>query len=255
MAVSFNSVVGFSSPKWRAEYQSVSKSSAAAVSRVSQVKPSSGALGSRRLVKEKSWGFRLSVAEGDRFSTETSDGGSGNAERLLSNDRISSSTLPSLHSSAENSQVQTSTRNESEPQTSEASNNSPVSLNQVETSSPTSQTEKPKRSPLTARERLRAARVLSRYNTESKATKSDMGSKVLDALRESDRGKKKGLPEAPGNMFDDSKRGLSQQGFTFQFPGGNDLFIIVFSFVFISTAMFATTYIVWKVGAIHFNEY
>lgn len=82
-----------------------------------------------------------------------------------------------------------------------------------------------------------------------------MGSKVLDALRESDRGKKKGLPEAPGNMFDDSKRGLPQQGFTFQFPGGNDLFIIVFSFVFISTVMFATTYIVWKVGAIHFNEY
>lgn len=223
--------------------------------RVYPVKSSSAALGSRRLVKEKRWDFCLSVAEGDRLTAETSDDGSGNAESLLSNDRISSHNLPSLHYSTENNQVQTSSSDKSEPQNSEASNSSPVSPNQEETSSPTIQQEKPKRSPLTARERLRAARVLNRYNTESKAPKSDMGSKVLDALRESDRGKKKGLPEAPGNMFDDSKRGLPQQGFTFQFPGGNDLFIIIFSFVFISTVMFATTYIVWKVGAIHFNEY
>ncbi|KAJ7963946.1 Differentiation-associated protein 1, putative isoform 1 [Quillaja saponaria] len=112
-----------------------------------------------------------------------------------------------------------------------------------------------KRSPLTARERVRAARVLSRY-TESKSSKSNMGSTVLDALKESDRGKKRSrLPEAPTNLFDDSKRGMPKQGLTFQFPGGFDLFVIVFSFVFISTIMFATTFFVWKVGAIHFNEY
>ncbi|EXC04713.1 hypothetical protein L484_009906 [Morus notabilis] len=255
MAVSLNSVLGFTSTL-RIKYQNVSKpSSGASISKACQVKSSFGASGSRRLVKGKRWDFSLSVAEGDRFTAETSDGGSGNAERLLSNDQISTSNLPSSLYSIENSQVQTSPRNESLPQTSEASNGSPISPNQGETLPSTDQQEKPKRSPLTVRERLRAARVLSRYNTESKASKPDMGSKVLDALRESDRGKKKGLPEAPGNMFDDSKRGLPQQGFTFQFPGGNDLFIIVFSFVFISTVMFATTYIVWKVGAIHFNEY
>lgn len=114
-----------------------------------------------------------------------------------------------------------------------------------------------KRTPLTAREKLRAARVLSKY-TESRPskTKSELGSRVLDAIRETDRGKRRsGLPEAPSNLFDDSKRGLPKQGFTFDFPGGNDILIIAFSFVFISTVMFATTYIVWKAGAIHFNEY
>lgn len=105
------------------------------------------------------------------------------------------------------------------------------------------------------REKLRAARVVTKY-AQSKAVKPKTGSKVLDALRESDRGMKKkpGLPEAPTNLFDDSKRGMPKKGLTFDFPGGNDLLIIVFSFVFISTVMFATTYFVWKVGAIHFNE-
>ena len=83
-----------------------------------------------------------------------------------------------------------------------------------------------------------------------------MGKNVIDALRESDKGRKRSrLPEAPTNMLDDAKRGLSKPGWTFDFPGGSDLLVIVFSFVFISTVMFATTYVVWKVGAIHFNEY
>ncbi|XP_062092470.1 uncharacterized protein LOC133798250 isoform X1 [Humulus lupulus] len=240
MAVSFNSVVGFSSTKLRSEYQNVSKSSAAAASLsrvVCQGKPCVGAFWSRRVVKERRRDFYVSVAEGDQLTAEGSDGGPGNAERILSNDLISSGNLGAP----------------------EASNTSTAaSVNQEETSSAASQLEKPKRSPLTARERLRAARVLNRYNnTESKASKSSssMSSKVLDAIRESDRGKKKGLPEAPGNMLDDSKRGMPPKGLTFQFPGGNDLFVIIFSFVFISTVMFATTFIVWKVGAIHFNEY
>ncbi|KAL9256835.1 hypothetical protein AKJ16_DCAP16815 [Drosera capensis] len=72
--------------------------------------------------------------------------------------------------------------------------------------------------PLTAREKLRAARVLSRYS-ESKAVKQEMGSKVLDAIREVDKGKHGGLPEAPSNFFDDSKRGMPQKGWTFDFPG------------------------------------
>lgn len=110
-----------------------------------------------------------------------------------------------------------------------------------------------KKAPLTARERLRAARVLSRYS-ESKPAKSVIGRSVLDALRESEKGKK-GLPQAPTNMLDDSKRGMPKAGLTFEFPGGFDLFLIAFSFVFISTVMFATVFVVWKLGAIHYNEY
>lgn len=112
----------------------------------------------------------------------------------------------------------------------------------------------PKRLPLTAREKLRAARVLSKY-TEAKPSKSNSGSKIIDALRESDKGKKRSrLPEAPSNLLDDSKRGMPKPGWTFDFPGGPDLFFIIVSFVTISTIMLGTTYLVWKVGAIHFNE-
>ncbi|XP_047328142.1 uncharacterized protein LOC124931664 [Impatiens glandulifera] len=118
----------------------------------------------------------------------------------------------------------------------------------------------PTRLPLTARKKLKAARVLNRYNElkESKVPKpvGALGSKVMEALRESDKGKKKsGLPEAPTNMFDDGKRGMPKAGLTFELPVGMDVAVIIFSFVFITTVMFSTTYVVWKLGGIHFNEY
>ncbi|KAL1207934.1 hypothetical protein V5N11_034229 [Cardamine amara subsp. amara] len=114
-----------------------------------------------------------------------------------------------------------------------------------------------KKAPLTARERLRAARVLSRYTEATpKPAKPKMGSQLLDVLKESDKksNRKPGLPEAPTNMLDDSRRGMPKNGLTFDFPGGSDILVIAFSFVFISTVMFATTFLVWKLGAIHFNE-
>ncbi|KAL9295158.1 hypothetical protein AtEden1_Chr3g0212861 [Arabidopsis thaliana] len=114
-----------------------------------------------------------------------------------------------------------------------------------------------KKAPLTARERLRAARVLSRYTEATpKPSKPKMGSQLLDVLKESDKKSKRkpGLPEAPTNMLDDSRRGMPKSGLTFDLPGGSDILIIAFSFVFISTVMFATTFLVWKLGAIHFNE-
>ncbi|MQM16526.1 hypothetical protein Taro_049486 [Colocasia esculenta] len=130
-------------------------------------------------------------------------------------------------------------------------------MTKADTATPATQEGATKRTPLTAREKLRAARVLSKYtDSRPSRTKSEMGSRVLDAIRETDRGKNRsGLPEAPSNLFDDSKRGMPKQGLTFDFPGGNDMLLIAFSFVFISTVMFATTYVVWKAGAIHFNEY
>jgi hypothetical protein len=140
--------------------------------------------------------------------------------------------------------------------------------------------EPPKRAPLTARERLRAARVLGKYAEPSAAAKKgaasskpggvgaarpakpEFGSGVLDALREADAKKAGGggrrrsrLPEAPGNLFDDSKRGMPKDGWTFELPFGVDVFLVLVSFTLITTIMFGTVYLVWKLGAIHFNEY
>jgi hypothetical protein len=139
--------------------------------------------------------------------------------------------------------------------------------------------EAPKRAPLTARERLRAARVLGKYAEPAKKgasskpgvgaaaewsrpPKPEFGSSVLDALREADAKKAGGggrrrsrLPEAPGNLFDDSKRGMPKDGWTFELPFGVDVFLVLVSFTLITTIMFGTVYLVWKLGAIHFNEY
>lgn len=135
----------------------------------------------------------------------------------------------------------------------------------------TAPSEPPKRAPLTARERLRAARVLGKYaepsakgsSSSSKPGKPEFGSGVLDALREADAKKAGGgggrrgsrLPEAPGNLFDDSKRGMPKEGWTFELPFGVDVFLVLVSFTLITTIMFGTAFLVWKLGAIHFNEF
>ncbi|KAI4306846.1 hypothetical protein L6164_030090 [Bauhinia variegata] len=241
MAISLNSVISFNATKLQLKYQDTSRCCiGASIPKTIQFTPFLIMSGSRMVAKDKKFGRCLSVADSDQLAADTSDKDSGNA---------GADEVASLNPPVKKVQIQANVNAETGSVTSEVSNEkqgSPISPN----SQPTT-----KRSSLTARERLRAARVLSRY-TESKASKPAMGSRVLEALKESDRGKKKSrLPEAPTNLFDDSKRGLSDGRWSFQFPGGFDLFIIVFSFVFISTLMFATTYLVWKVGAIHFNEY
>ncbi|KAH0979444.1 hypothetical protein GBA52_006621 [Prunus armeniaca] len=254
MAVSFYSAVGFNS-MLKAKYQSVSQFSAGAcIPTATQFTSSFGTFRPKRDISKKRRGLCLSVADSNRLTTETDDKASGNTASSPSDDRLPIVNSSSLGSSANDSQFQTSVLDQSGTQTSEPSNGSSVSSSQ-ERDAPLSPN-KSKRLPLTARERLRAAKVLRRYNTETKPTKkSDRGKNVLDALRDSERGKKRsGLPEAPTNIFDDSKRGMPKQGLTWDFPGGADLFLIIFSFVFISTVMFATTYVVWKLGAIHFNE-
>lgn len=238
--------------KLQATYENVSRSSFPKVRKSTSF---CWTYGTRRgIAKERRRGLSLSLAAtgSNQVDTDTNEKGSGITGRTLSDDN---SSAVSQSPSDENRISQLNVNNESSSQSSEASNGQVVSSDQSQDTSSSPDSQSTRKSPLTARERLRAARVLSRYN-ESKTSKSDMGSKVLDALRESDRGKKRSrLPEAPTNLFDDSKRGMPKPGWTFQFPGGLDLFVIAFSFVFISTVMFATTYIVWKVGAIHFNEY
>uniref|UniRef100_A0A2P2IVJ2 Uncharacterized protein LOC8265374 n=1 Tax=Rhizophora mucronata TaxID=61149 RepID=A0A2P2IVJ2_RHIMU len=251
MAISLSSVLGFYSAKLQAKYQHASLSSVEALGPKTIQFTSLGASVSRITKKEIKKGFYASLEQGGHIAADTSDQGTSGAENPESSNQLSTRNPTSVEPGRGKSHFQTGVNNKTESQTYNDSMNSSGSKQE---GTPKLQLT-PKRSPLTARERLRAARVLSRY-TESKASKSEMGSKVLDALREGDQGKKRsGLPEAPTNLFDDSKRGLPKQGWTFQFPGGSDLFITVFSFVFISTLMFATTYIVWKVGAIHFNEY
>ncbi|KAF5738444.1 Differentiation-associated protein 1 putative isoform 1 [Tripterygium wilfordii] len=233
MAVSLNSVVGFNS-KLQARHQNASRSY------VEFLAPKEVQLmyASRNIMKENKWGLCLSVTKSDQLASDTSDKGTGNAGTPLSDDHLSAPNATSSDSPGGNNKFQNTEDDESRSQVSGDSKQST-----------------PKRGPLTARERLKAARVLSRY-TDSKPPKPEMGRKLLDALKESDKGKKRSrLPEAPTNLLDDRDRGMPKQGLTFEFPGGTDLFFIAFSFVFISTVMFATTYIVWKLGAVHFNEY
>ncbi|CAJ1859627.1 unnamed protein product [Sphenostylis stenocarpa] len=251
MAISLNSIVSFSSTKLETKYHDTSRYSVgASLPKATQFSPFLVVSRPRKLVKERRFGHCFSVADSDQLAADNNSSKEDfdNAENSPTNDQ-----LPSLNPPDENFQLQAKVDPESVSQTLEASNGS---INQEQRSaagSPKSQSAT-KRPSLTARERLKAARAISR-DTQSKPSKADMNSRVLEALKQSDKGKRKsGLPEAPTNLFDDSKRGLST-GFTFQFPGGSDLFFIVLSFVLISSIMFATTYIVWKVGAIHFNEY
>ncbi|AES71177.1 hypothetical protein MtrunA17_Chr3g0113711 [Medicago truncatula] len=231
MAISLNPIINFTSTKLETNYHDASRYSAgASFPKAAQITLVSITSGTRMFLKEKRFGHRFSVANSDQLSTDASNKDIGSTASSSANDQLTS-TNPA----------------QAESPTPEVSN--------VSVASPKSQPVTT-RSSQKVRERIRAARVLNQ-SKEPKTAKSEMGSSVLAAFKESDRGKKRrrsGLPEAPGNLFDDSKRGMPKEGWTFDFPGGSDLFLIIFSFVFISTVMFGTTYIVWKVGAIHFND-
>lgn len=243
MAVSLNSVLGFHSTL-QANYCHLSRS--ASLQKVPHFPSSFQVLGLRRCIPKQS--FFLLVSKNDHLQAEVND----NKDSKVITPTVNPS---SSESSKTEGEVQFNGQTESIVQASKVSNGFVTSTNLQQEASSAIPKPAVKRSPLTAREKLRAARVLSRYN-ESKASKPELGSKLIEALRESEKGKKRsGLPEAPTNLFDDSKRGMPKPGWTFEFPGGFDVFLVAFSFIFISTVMFATTYIVWKVGAIHFNEY
>ncbi|CAL0320328.1 unnamed protein product [Lupinus luteus] len=249
MAFSLTSLIfNFPSFKLQGKYLNASGYSVGtSLPKTTQFMPFLVTSGSSVLAKQKRFSHCFSIADSDQLSADSSGKDFDSAEISLVNDQLAS-TGPN-----KNSQLETKVNTESGSQTLKSSNGS-IDQKQESVASTNSQSTI-KRSSLTVRERVRAARVLNRY-TEPRSSKPDIGKKVLDALKESDQGKKRSrLPEAPTNLFDDSKRGMPKKGLTFDFPGGADLFFIAFSFVFISTVMFATTYLVWKVGAIHFNEY
>ncbi|KAK1265652.1 hypothetical protein QJS04_geneDACA010622 [Acorus gramineus] len=154
--------------------------------------------------RSRNYGGLVLASNNDKASNMDS----GNAERPLSSNQLSTLKIkPDVDAQEETaSQAQKVT-------------DDPEKLDNV---LPSAKQSVVKRSSLTAREKLRAARVLSKY-TQSKPSKSEPGRKILDALRENDKGKSRsGLPEAPSNMFDDGKRGMPKQGLTFDFPGGSE---------------------------------
>ncbi|KAF3644623.1 hypothetical protein FXO38_20075 [Capsicum annuum] len=253
MAASLNSLLGFPSIL-QANYCNLSRS--ASLQNAPHYPSSFQMLGLKRCVPVTRQNLFLLVAKSDRLERGVSYTDSVNAEGSYSEAITPTVTTSSFESSKTEVEVQPSGQTESAAQEAKVSNGSATSANLQQEAASSSPKPTLKRSPLTAREKLRAARVLSRYNESKASSKPQLGSKLIEALRESEKGKKRpGLPEAPTNLFDDSKRGMPKPGWTFEFPGGFDVFLLVFSFVFISTVMFATTYIVWKVGAIHFNEY
>ncbi|KAL1559267.1 hypothetical protein AAHA92_09628 [Salvia divinorum] len=230
MAVSLNSFLSFNPTT---NYQQGRRDNAGVL--LLKLPSLSGPVRLRKSTRGKRSRSCLVAAGGDNVATETSDKDTKSFEASDSSGEPSDN-ASGVNPSAENDKSEEHSR----------------AISPAEDGKPSSNV---KRASLTARERLRAARVLSRY-TDSKPSKPMLGSRLLDALQQSDKGKKRpGLPEAPTNMLDDSKRGMPKEGWTIELPGGMDVFFIILSFVLISTVMFATTYVVWKVGAIHFNEY
>lgn len=238
MAVSLNAVVGVVNSS--AKYQNFPRICiGASVFKATHFSSPSGLLLLSRPIKEKNGRPHLLVANSDRLVTQNSDKGSEKAERSFFDDPSSASS-----------------KNEPGDQIPEDSNGSMASSDLKQDASSSEIKSPIKRTRLTAREKLKAARVLSRNSESKPQSKPQLGNKVLEVLRESEKGKKRSrLPEAPSNLLDDSKRGMPKKGLTWELPVGVDVALIIFSVVFISTVMFTTTYIVWKVGAIHFNEY
>lgn len=255
MAVSMNSVIGFN-PLLQARYQLPTTANTKALPlKIPSVTSPSSMIGSRKFRNGKRSRFYLFISEGDQVAISTNENDPKTMEESYSNNG-SSKNPTFVNSSATEEETRPVDKPGLTDQIFEDSKSSLDSKNLIQDTPESKSNLTMKGSPLTARERLRAARVMSRY-TETKPSKPELGSKLLEALQETDKGKKRpGLPQAPTNLFDDSKRGLSKGGWSINIiPGGMDVFLIIFSFVFISSLMFATTYIVWKVGAIHFNEY
>lgn len=81
---------------------------------------------------------------------------------------------------------------------------------------------------------------------------------VLDAFKEGEKAGKTtkfGQPIVPKNIFDDVRQTQAEKDadkFSFNLKP-SDIFLI-FSFLLIIGLMLGTAFLVWKVGAIHYNE-
>eukprot|EP00252_Welwitschia_mirabilis_P022305 TRINITY_DN599_c0_g1_i1.p1 TRINITY_DN599_c0_g1~~TRINITY_DN599_c0_g1_i1.p1 ORF type:complete len:257 (-),score=38.59 TRINITY_DN599_c0_g1_i1:70-840(-) len=100
-------------------------------------------------------------------------------------------------------------------------------------------------------------RILSGFASSERRSdsfRSQPGKNILEVLKESDKFQKRGKPVEPSDLFTDPKRSSkTEKAIEFKFEAPQ-LFVLV-SFFLISSLMFGTVYIVWKLGAIHYNEF
>jgi hypothetical protein len=85
------------------------------------------------------------------------------------------------------------------------------------------------------------------------------GKRVLDAFKQGEKEgitTKFGQPVVPSNIFDEVRRTpeeIAADSFKFEINPGQIL--LAGSFLIVIAVMFGTVFLVWKVGAIHYNEY
>lgn len=85
------------------------------------------------------------------------------------------------------------------------------------------------------------------------------GKRVLEAFKEGEKENKSttkfGLPVVPTNIFDEVRRTpeeIAADAFKFEINPGQ--LLLAGSFLVVIAIMFGTVFLVWKVGAIHYNE-
>jgi hypothetical protein len=109
-----------------------------------------------------------------------------------------------------------------------------------------------------AEDQLKSSVPPSSTSRASSRTMINSGKQVLEAFKRGEvEGKttKFGQPIVPKNIFEDTRRTPEEiAADKFQFQLSTDALLLGLSFVLVIALMLATAFLVWKVGAIHYNE-
>eukprot|EP00250_Pteridium_aquilinum_P034894 c8278_g1_i1 orf=270-1214(+) len=123
-------------------------------------------------------------------------------------------------------------------------------------SKPPSSQGSPFGSPQAGAEKLKGAKPSVFLDSRAGGFKEPGPKNLLDTLRQSDgsRSTKYGQPIVPTNLFDEpDKLTPEERKFEFSFSAGQ--LVLIFSFLTIISIMLGTSFLVWKVGGIHYNEF
>lgn len=112
-------------------------------------------------------------------------------------------------------------------------------------------------SPLAGTEKLKGSKPSVFLDSRAGGAFKQPGPKgLLDSLRQSENTTTKfGQPIVPTNLFDEPDKLTAEDKKRFDFTFNAGQLFLVFSFLTIIGVMLGTAYLVWKVGAIHYNEY
>lgn len=112
-------------------------------------------------------------------------------------------------------------------------------------------------SPLAGTEKLKGSKPSVFLDSRAGGAFKQPGPKgLLDSLRQSENATTKfGQPIVPTNLFDEPDKLTAEDKKRFDFTFNAGQLFLVFSFLTIIGVMLGTAYLVWKVGAIHYNEY